>query len=148
MKQIGERTIWVDCDVIQGDGGTRTAAITGTYVALSLAVKKLLAEKKIFTSPILSGIAAVSVGIVKGVPTLDLCYQCGTCSGTCPWNQVRNFRVRDIITRAQIGLEGYEESRWILLDYGDFVVHVFTPEAREFYRLDVLWKQAPVETVE
>jgi ribonuclease PH len=74
LEKIGARTICVDCDVLQADGGTRTAAITGAFVALSLAVKKLIAEKKISESPILSGIAAVSVGIVAGKPLLDLCY--------------------------------------------------------------------------
>jgi ribonuclease PH len=74
LKKIGARTICVDCDVLQADGGTRTAAITGAFVALSLAVKKLIAEKKISENPILSGVAAVSVGIVKGRALLDLCY--------------------------------------------------------------------------
>jgi len=74
LEKIGARTICVDCDVLQADGGTRTAAITGSFVALSLAVNKLIAEKKISTSPILSGVAAVSVGIVKGEALLDLCY--------------------------------------------------------------------------
>jgi len=74
LKKIGARTICVDCDVLQADGGTRTAAITGTFVALSLAVKKLLAGKKISENPILSGIAAVSVGVVNGQALLDLCY--------------------------------------------------------------------------
>jgi len=74
LEKFGARTICVDCDVLQADGGTRTAAITGAFVALSLAVKKLMAEKKIFTSPIISGVAAVSVGIVNGQPLLDLCY--------------------------------------------------------------------------
>jgi ribonuclease PH len=74
LEKIGARTICVDCDVLQADGGTRTAAITGAFVALSLAVKKLIAEKKISDSPILSGVAAVSVGIVNGAALLDLCY--------------------------------------------------------------------------
>ena len=74
LEKIGARTICVDCDVLQADGGTRTAAITGSFVALSLAVNKLIAEKKISTSPILSGVAAVSVGIVNGEALLDLCY--------------------------------------------------------------------------
>jgi len=74
LEKIGVRTICVDCDVLQADGGTRTAAITGAFVALSLAVNKLIAEKKISQSPILSGVAAVSVGIVKGEALLDLCY--------------------------------------------------------------------------
>ena len=74
LQKLGARTICVDCDVLQADGGTRTAAITGTFVALSLAVKKLQAEHKITLNPILSGIAAVSVGIVNGQALLDLCY--------------------------------------------------------------------------
>jgi len=74
LEKFGARTICVDCDVLQADGGTRTAAITGTYVALSLAVKQLLAEKKITENPILYPIAAVSVGIVGGSALLDLCY--------------------------------------------------------------------------
>jgi ribonuclease PH len=74
LEKFGARTIYVDCDVLQADGGTRTAAITGAFVALSLAVKKLMAEKKLSTSPIISGVAAVSVGIVNGTPLLDLCY--------------------------------------------------------------------------
>jgi len=74
LEKIGERTICVDCDVLQADGGTRTAAITGAYVALSLAIKKLIADKKITESPLLHPVAAVSVGIANGVPLLDLCY--------------------------------------------------------------------------
>ena len=74
LEKVGARTICIDCDVLQADGGTRTAAITGAFVALSLAVNKLMAEKKISANPILSGVAAVSVGIVKGEALLDLCY--------------------------------------------------------------------------
>jgi ribonuclease PH len=74
LEKIGQRTVWVDCDVLQADGGTRTAAITGAFVALSLAVKKLLNDKKLAENPILHSVAAVSVGIVDGRPLLDLCY--------------------------------------------------------------------------
>jgi len=74
LEKIGSRTIWVDCDVLQADGGTRTASITGAYVALSLAVRKLVQEGKLAESPMLHGVAAVSVGIVGGQPLLDLCY--------------------------------------------------------------------------
>jgi ribonuclease PH len=74
LQKVGERTVWVDCDVLQADGGTRTAAITGAFVALSLAVRKLMEEKKIKETPILSPVAAVSIGIVEGQPMLDLCY--------------------------------------------------------------------------
>lgn len=71
---LGERTIWIDCDVIQADGGTRTAAITGAYVALWDACARLLAGKQIARHPIGEALAAVSVGKVDGVLMLDLCY--------------------------------------------------------------------------
>lgn len=74
LEKIGPRTIWVDCDVLQADGGTRTAAITGSYVALALAVRKLTAEGKLTENPLLSAVAAVSVGIIADEPMLDLCY--------------------------------------------------------------------------
>jgi ribonuclease PH len=74
LEKVGSRTIWIDCDVLQADGGTRTAAITGGYVALALAVRKLLSEGKVGQDPLLSPVAAVSVGIVEGRPMLDLCY--------------------------------------------------------------------------
>ncbi len=74
LDKLGERTIWVDCDVVQADGGTRTAAITGAYVALVLAIRRLLAEGRLPENPILHAVAAVSVGLVDGQPLLDLCY--------------------------------------------------------------------------
>lgn len=74
LEKLGQRTICIDCDVLQADGGTRTASITGAYVALSLAVRKLMAEGKLTGNPILHGVAAVSVGICDGKPLLDLCY--------------------------------------------------------------------------
>jgi ribonuclease PH len=74
LEKLGSRTIWVDCDVLQADGGTRTAAITGAFVALSLAVKKLMAEGKLSHSPLQHAVAAVSAGIVGGQAMLDLCY--------------------------------------------------------------------------
>ena len=74
LEKLGARTIWVDCDVLQADGGTRTAAITGANVALRLAIGRLLAGGKLAESPMLPPVAAVSVGIVAGQPILDLCY--------------------------------------------------------------------------
>jgi ribonuclease PH len=74
LKALGERTIQLDCDVLQADGGTRIAAITGAFVAAQDAVAKLMAEHKLIASPILGPVAAVSVGIVQGVPVLDLEY--------------------------------------------------------------------------
>lgn len=72
---LGERTITVDCDVIQADGGTRTASITGAYVALVIAVRKLLAAGAVKKNPLTDSVAATSVGILNGVPMLDLCYE-------------------------------------------------------------------------
>ena len=72
---LGERTVILDCDVLQADGGTRTAAITGAFVALAVALKQLIQFKAIQTMPLRDYVAATSVGIVGGVPMLDLCYE-------------------------------------------------------------------------
>jgi ribonuclease PH len=74
LAALGERTITLDCDVLQADGGTRTASITGAFVALSLAVRQLLQFRVIKRQPIQDYVAAISVGLVGGVPMLDLCY--------------------------------------------------------------------------
>ena len=74
LKALGERTIALDCDVLQADGGTRTAAITGAFVAAQDAVNRLLAQGKISQSPMVGPVAAISVGIVQGTPLLDLEY--------------------------------------------------------------------------
>jgi ribonuclease PH len=74
LGKLGERTIHLDCDVLQADGGTRTAAITGAFVAAQDAVTKLLAQGKLLASPIRDHVAAISVGIVQGTPLLDLQY--------------------------------------------------------------------------
>jgi ribonuclease PH len=74
LKALGERTIWLDCDVIQADGGTRTASITGAFVALKCAVNYALKNKIIESDPVRDYVAAVSVGIVDGRPLLDLSY--------------------------------------------------------------------------
>jgi ribonuclease PH len=75
LAELGERTIWVDCDVIQADGGTRTAAITGGFVALTLAVRRLRESGALRTFPIQDFVAATSVGVVGGTPMLDLAYE-------------------------------------------------------------------------
>ncbi|HTI98822.1 MAG TPA: ribonuclease PH [Dongiaceae bacterium] len=74
LEKLGARTVWVDCDVLQADGGTRTAAITGAYVALALAVRTLMAEGKLKENPLTHAVAAVSMGMVGGRALLDLCY--------------------------------------------------------------------------
>jgi len=75
MKKLGERTITVDCDVLQGDGGTRTASVTGGFVALALAVRKLLADGTLAEDPLVDSVSAVSAGIVDDELLLDLCYE-------------------------------------------------------------------------
>src|SRR5437762_9337530 len=74
MEELGERTITLDCDVIQADGGTRTASITGSFVALALAVNRMREQDMLRTMPIVDYVAATSVGIVEGMPMLDLAY--------------------------------------------------------------------------
>ena len=75
LKKLGPRTIWIDCDVIQADGGTRTASITAGFVALSLAIRRLMKEGKLDENPIKYKVAAISAGIVNGEPLLDLAYE-------------------------------------------------------------------------
>ncbi|MDF3127573.1 ribonuclease PH [Kiritimatiellaeota bacterium B1221] len=75
LLKLGPKTITIDCDVLNADGGTRTASITGAYVALVLAIRKLQKEGKLKKDPLTEQVAAISVGIVKGVPMLDLCYE-------------------------------------------------------------------------
>ena len=75
LNELGERTVWLDCDVIQADGGTRTAAITGAFVALVLALDRLKKNEVLRTIPISDYVAATSVGIVGGMPLLDLAYE-------------------------------------------------------------------------
>ena len=74
FKGLGERTVWVDCDVLEADGGTRCAAITGGYVALELALRRLVAEGKLDKVPLSQSVAAVSCGVVGGRALLDLDY--------------------------------------------------------------------------
>jgi ribonuclease PH len=75
MEKLGERTIWLDCDVIQADGGTRTASITGAFVAMAMALERMVAAGMLRAVPLLDSVAATSVGLVKGEPTLDLSYR-------------------------------------------------------------------------
>lgn len=89
LEALGERTITIDCDVIQADGGTRTASITGGYVALSLAIRNLMKQRKLRINPIHGQIASVSVGIYNGVAVLDLDYR-EDCEAETDMNVVMN----------------------------------------------------------
>jgi ribonuclease PH len=75
QQKLGERTVWLDCDVIQADGGTRTASITGAYVAIALAFERMVATGILKSMPLVDSVAATSVGLVLGDPMLDLCYE-------------------------------------------------------------------------
>jgi ribonuclease PH len=75
LDALGPRTVWVDCDVIRADGGTRTASVTGGWLALALAVRRLQRDGALAESPIREAVAGVSVGLVDGAPRLDLCYE-------------------------------------------------------------------------
>jgi ribonuclease PH len=112
LKALGERTIQIDCDVLQADGGTRTAAITGAFVAAQDAVSKLIAERKLIASPILGPVAAVSVGIIQGTPLLDLEYiedvSCDTdmnvvMTGAGHYVEVQGTAEGTAFTRAEMG---------------------------------------------
>ncbi len=74
LSALGERTIWIDCDVLQADGGTRTASITGAFICLSDALKYALRNGRIERTPLKDYLAAISVGVVRGQPMIDLCY--------------------------------------------------------------------------
>jgi ribonuclease PH len=123
LVRLGERTVWLDCDVLQADGGTRTAAITGAYVALHLALQRLVAQQVLPSVPLKDAVAAVSIGIIAGVPHLDLNYQeDSTCEvdmnvvmtgsgalveiqGTAERHPFTQERLLQMLTLAQQGIE-------------------------------------------
>ncbi len=111
MKKLGERQIYVDCDVVLADGGTRTASITGAYVALALACKKIVGRGIIKSSPLVSEVAAVSVGIIEGVSILDLCYEEDSeadvdmnivCTGAGKFIEIQGTAEREPFSREQM----------------------------------------------
>src|SRR5216684_2578763 len=127
-KVLGERTITLDCDVLQADGGTRTAAITGAYVAFAVACARLQKEKRITKSPIVSEVAAVSVGIVGGTPLLDLKYDEDSraevdmnivCTGDARFIEVQGTAEGSPFTREEmdnlleLGRKGIEQLVWL-----------------------------------
>jgi ribonuclease PH len=111
-KALGENTIVIDCDVLQADGGTRTAAVTGGYVALADAIDWLRRRGKLKGSPLVSSVAAVSVGIVNGTPALDLCYEEDSaaetdmnvvCTGSGDFVEIQGTAEREPFSRAMLG---------------------------------------------
>jgi ribonuclease PH len=110
-KLLGERQIYLDCDVIQADGGTRCASITGAYVALALACRRLVKQGTIKTNPLLSEVAAVSVGIIEGTTILDLAYAEDSeadvdmnivCTGAGKFIEIQGTAEREPFSRAQM----------------------------------------------
>jgi len=110
-KLLGERQIFIDCDVIQADGGTRCASITGAYVALALACRKLLKNSVVKTNPLRSEVAAVSVGVVEGTSVLDLAYVEDSaaevdmnivCTGAGKFIEIQGTAEREPFTREQM----------------------------------------------
>jgi ribonuclease PH len=108
---LGERQIFIDCDVIQADGGTRCASITGAYVSLALACRRLLKQGIVKRSPIMSEVAAVSVGIMEGTPVLDLAYAEDStaevdmnivCTGAGKFIEIQGTAEREPFTREQM----------------------------------------------
>ncbi|MDV3238862.1 MAG: ribonuclease PH [Gammaproteobacteria bacterium] len=116
LKALGERSVTIDCDVIQADGGTRTASITGGYVALADAVQHLLDKRVITTNPLRAQVASVSVGVYQGTPVLDLDYA-EDCNAETDMNVVMNDR-GDFI-EVQGTAEGHPFSRTELMDMLD-----------------------------
>jgi ribonuclease PH len=111
MRLLGERTITLDCDVLQADGGTRTAAITGAYVAFALAVNRLLKAGKLQRNIITNEVAAISVGVVENTPLLDLKYDEDSraevdmnivCTGDGRFIEVQGTAEREPFSRAQM----------------------------------------------
>jgi ribonuclease PH len=111
-KALGENTIVIDCDVLQADGGTRTAAITGGYVALAEAVAWLKGRKRCKGDPLVTSVSAVSVGIIDGEPRLDLCYEEDVvaetdmnvvCTGSGDFVEIQGTAERDPFSRAMLG---------------------------------------------
>ena len=111
-KALGENTIVIDCDVLQADGGTRTAAVTGGYVALADAVAWLRDRKRFKGNPLVTSVSAVSVGIIDGEARLDLCYDEDVvaetdmnvvCTGSGDFVEIQGTAERDPFSRAQLG---------------------------------------------
>jgi ribonuclease PH len=111
-KALGENTITIDCDVLQADGGTRTAAITGGYVALADAIAWLRGRGGLKGSPLVTSVSAVSVGIVDGEPRLDLCYEEDSsadtdmnvvCTGTGDFVEIQGTAEQEPFSRAMLG---------------------------------------------
>jgi ribonuclease PH len=119
LEELGERTIWIDCDVIQADGGTRTAAITGSFVALVLACRKLIRDGTIARMPVTDHVAATSVGMVDGVPLLDLAYDEDSRAGV-DMNVVKTSDGRYIEVQGTAEATPFDRARLIeLLDLAD-----------------------------
>ena len=130
LKVLGERTIHLDCDVLQADGGTRTAAITGAYVAARDAVSLLLKNKVISSDPILDSVAAISVGIYQGVPVLDLDYaEDSACDTDMNIVMTETGKVIEIQGTAEEAPFSFEEMQ-LMLDLGKHAIREIIDEQK------------------
>ncbi|EIC13567.1 ribonuclease PH [Kingella kingae] len=113
MQKLGERQILIDCDVIQADGGTRTASITGAFVALKIAVQKMLNDGRLTDTPLMGSVAAISVGVVGGVPLLDLDYPedsgCDSDVNLVMLNAEKIIEIQGTVEGAAFGLDELQQ---------------------------------------
>jgi len=130
LSAFGERTIWIDCDVLQADGGTRTASITGAFVALALAFETMRKRSLIAAIPLSDYVAAISVGIVDGEPLLDLAYE-DDCRAQVDMNIVKTGRGRFVEVQGTAeGAPFDREALWALLDLADIGIQQLVEKQR------------------
>lgn len=135
LKKLGERSIIVDCDVLQADGGTRTAAITGAFVALGLATNQMSISGMLKECPLRSYVAATSVGLIKGVPMLDLCYEEDSAADV-DMNIIRNSKGKFIELQATAEHEDFDDAQLAqLLDLGRAGVESLIALQRQFVQI-------------
>jgi ribonuclease PH len=136
LKALGERTVWLDCDVIEADGGTRTASVTGAFVALALALERMVAAGMLRTVPLLDSIAATSVGIVDDEPLLDLAYEEDS-RAQVDMNVVMTGSGRFVEVQASAEGRAYtREELEVLLDLASGGIRHLTKMQQDLVRLD------------
>lgn len=164
LKLLGEKTIWIDCDVISADGGTRTASINGAFVALKLAIEKSLAKKHIQKNPLTSNVAAISVGIVKGEKLLDLDYledykadvdlnvvmnskkEIVEIQGTAEGNTFSRYELNELLDIAELGIEKILNKQEEIFR-GDEVIILSTDNEHKVKEIKDILYSIPVEII-
>ncbi|SHH25663.1 non-canonical purine NTP pyrophosphatase, RdgB/HAM1 family/ribonuclease PH,TIGR01966 [Anaerosphaera aminiphila DSM 21120] len=164
LKLLGEKTIWIDCDVISADGGTRTASINGAFVALKLAIEKSFAKKQIQKNPLISNVAAISVGIVKGEKLLDLDYledskadvdlnvvmnskkEIIEIQGTAEGNTFSRYELNELLDIAELGIEEILNNQEEIFR-GDEVIILSTDNEHKVKEIKDILYSIPVEII-